>query len=365
MTSGCGEAPQEQQHERFAFLAPDNQTGDPSFDWTTAVIHRGLAGVVGAAVASDTIADARAAGIANRFVYSTLTKADAPGEVRLHSVLFDPAGQTFVREFTVTGNPLQVINRMAGNLTREPYPLGIKSEEALRKWPVFAGDINAYEAKCLELAGAEPGFGPAIGQCLDQFTTFKKLDTVRELLARVPPEHFTEFSPEVQYVFGQSYMALKEYAKAAGLYKLASGTLPAVKNLLGYADAMIGDCEGAKQALEEYASIPGEEPNALDSLGEVSYFCGQYKEAEQYFTQSAAKWKTEQGQIEPVKAAAARLIAGDQKGADQIASAHFQKISKSDPRAAAALQPVWKSIAGATTVEERKARIEGTLIRRP
>jgi tetratricopeptide (TPR) repeat protein len=363
MAAGCGDAPVEQ--ERFAFLAPDNQTGDSSLDWTTIVIHRGLSAAVGVSVAADTIADARAAGVANRFVYSTLTKAESPGEVRLHSELFDPAGQKFVREFTVTGDPLQVINRMAANLTTEPYALGVKSEEELRRWPVFAGDVNDFEAKCLEVAGAEPAFGPAISGCLDQLTTAAQLDRVRELLGRVPSDKYADFSPEVQFSFGQAYMALKDYAKAVGLYKLAGATRPGVKNLLGYAEAMTGDCDGAKKALEEYSTIPSEEANGLDSLGEVSYFCGQYKEAEQYFTQSGPKWKTEQGQLEPVKAAAARLMAGDPKGADQIAAAHFQKISKSDPRATAALQPVWKAIASATTVEERKARIESTLIRRP
>jgi tetratricopeptide (TPR) repeat protein len=328
-------------------------------------VNRGLAATVGTSISADTIADARGEPGLNRIVYSTLTKTDTPGEVRLHSTVFNPDGHKFVREFSVTGNVLQVINRMASELSAEPYSLGIKSEDSLRKWPIFAGDVQDFAKKCVGLATAEPAFGPAIGSCLDQLRASQSADPMRDVLSHVPSSQYEGFSPEIQFSFGQAYMALKDYAKAADLFRLASMTRPGVKNLLGYSLAMTGDCEGAKKALKEYTAIPSEEANGLDSLGEVAYFCGQYKDAEQYFTESGPKWKTEQGQLEPIKAAAARLMAGDQKGAEQMASAFLAKIGKSDPRAAAAIGPAWKAILNAPTVEERRAKIEATLIHRP
>jgi tetratricopeptide (TPR) repeat protein len=214
------------------------------------------------------------------------------------------------------------------------------------------------------LAEAHPEFAAAAAACLNQLTTLRRLDAVRDLMNLIPAATIAEFSPEVQFAFGQGYMAVKEYSKATGMFKLI-GRRPAAMNLLGYAEALSGNCDAAKTALEEYASAPGEEANGFDSLGETSYFCGRFKAAEQYFEQSAGKWKNERDQIEPVKAAAMRLLSGDAKGAEQIAATHFRKIGKGDPRAVAALEPVWKAIAGAATDQERRAKIEATLIHRP
>ena len=361
----CGESTEEQ--ERFAFVAPENQTGDASFDWAVLVIHRGLAAEVGASTASDTAADARVAGAVNRIAYSTLTRADASGEVRLHSAIFDTSGHQFKREYTVTGNVLQVINRMASSISSETSPLGATSEEVLRKWPIFTGDFRDFENRCQSLAETEPGFGAALGSCAEMLTVNGRLEAVRGLLSRVPGERSREFSLEVQFNFGQGYMALKEYAKAAGFFRLGASSRPAMKNLLGYAEALSGRCDAGKQALEEYGRVPGEEANALDSLGEISFFCGQYREAEKYFLASESKWPAgrQEGLMEPIKAAAARLMSGDASGANQIASAHLQKLSKSNPQVAVNTRSVWTAISSATKPEERKKLIETSLIRRP
>jgi tetratricopeptide (TPR) repeat protein len=362
LLAGCGEAPVEQ--ERFAFLAPDNQTGEAAFDWTTAVIHRGLAAAVGSSAATDTIAEARVSNVANRVVYNTLERGPDAGELRLHSSVFDPNGHRFVREYTVTGNSLQVINRMARNLTNEPYPLGIKTEDELRKWPVPTGDAQAFESKCIELAEAEPAFGAALGGCLDVLVAVNKSDAVRAILSKVPDETSKDFPPEIQYAFAQGYMALKEYAKAVPLYRLASPNRPGIKNLLGYAEALSGDCDAGMKALAEYAQYPEAEANAYDSMGEISFFCGQFKNAEQYFQKSAPLWKNNEGQLEPMKAAAARSMTGDVVGANQLATTQLDKLKKSNPQVATALEPVWKAIMQAPATE-RQRRIEATLIHRP
>ena len=359
----CGETLDE--GERFAFLAPDNQTGDASLSWSTEVIHRGLAAAVGAGVAADTVAEARLAPGFNRIVYSTLTRTTTPGEVRMHTAIFDQAGHQFNREYTVSGDVLQVINRMATSINPDANALGAKSVDVLRKWPVFTGDMANFEGKCLALVEAEPGFGAALGSCAEQLVNSGRLESVRALLHRIPAERSEEFSPDVQFVFGQSLMALKEYAKAADVYRSVVSTRPVVKNLLGYAEALAGRCDAGKQAIEEYGRQPGQEPNALDSLGEISYFCGQYKDAEKYFLASEAKYLSDpRGVMEPVKAAASRMMTGDAAGADKIATSYFQKIAKSNPQAVATLQPVWTTIMKAP-IEDRRKLVESSLIRRP
>jgi hypothetical protein len=62
---------------------------------------------------------------------------------------------------------------------------------------------------------------------------------------------------------------------------------------------------------------------------------------------------------------AARLMAGDAPGADKIATAQLQKIAKTNPQAAATLQPLWTAITKAATPEARKQLIEAQLIRSP
>lgn len=368
----CGESPEEE--ERFAFLGADNQTGDAAVDWTTGVLHRGLSAAVGSSIAPDTVADARVStGGANRIVYSTLTRggsaSDGGGELRLHSAIFDAVGHRFNREYTVTGDSLQVINRMGTAINPKSSPLGAKSVEVLRKWPVLAGsDIGAFENQCLELAESEPAFGAALGSCAEQLTSNNRPEALRRLLSRVQPEQSRGFSVDVQETFGQSFMALKQYPDAAVVFRAASAERPTIKNILGYAEALSGRCDVAKHALEEYSRVPGQEPNALDSLGEVSFLCEKYGEAEQYFLAAEPKLMgigSPQGVLEPFKAAAAKSMAGDSAGADKLANAALDKLGKSNPQAVATLKPLWGSISKAGSPEERKRMIEGSLIRRP
>lgn len=333
------------------------------------VVHRGLAAAVSGSAVADTIADAHTAGSGvNRIVYSTITRTDAAGEIRLHSVVFDANGHRFLHEHTVTGNVLQAINRMAASITPEPNPLGAKSEDALKKWPIFTGDAGAFEKSCLSLAETEPGFGAALGVCARQLTASRRLDAVRELMGRIPEDRARDFSPEVQSSFGDAYMALKDYATAASTFRKIAANRPGVKNILAYAESLAGNCAEGKRLLEENSRIAEEEANALDSLGEISFFCGEFAEAEQYFLASGPKWsgaRLSQNVVEPLKAAAARIMTGDTAGANQMASAHFQKMSKANPQAVSSLQSVWTSISGAANPEARRKAIEASLIPRP
>ncbi len=353
--------------ETFAILPPDNQTGDAAADWAVPLISRGLAAEVGVAVPADTIAEGRNSN-ANRVVYSTLTPADTAGELRLHSTVFNPDGQRFVKEFTVTGTAVQVINRMAGLLTAEPWPLGVKTDEALRKWPLPSGDFMAYEARCQELSASEPTFGPALAGCLEQLNASHRTDAMRDILSHVPAESSAAFPPRDRAVFGQAYMAVKDYTKSAVLFKASLPWVPEAENTLAYAQALGGQYETGVQTLEGYIQkVPEDKANALDSLGEISYFCGKYKEAAAYFLRSAPEWKPQQpqGQLEPLKAAAAQLMAGDEAGANRLVSDYVAKEAKKDQRVAVALDTEWKSIVSAPTPEGRKQRIGASLIRLP
>lgn len=90
-------------------------------------------------------------------------------------------------------------------------------------------------------------------------------------------------------------------------------------NELGYGRAAIHDLRGALQALEQYQRLlPLENPNGLDSLGEVSFFLGEFTAAEQYFLQANQKNPDARGGRELLKAAQAHMMTGDLAGADRI-----------------------------------------------
>ena len=64
---------------------------------------------------------------------------------------------------------------------------------------------------------------------------------------------------------------------------------PRIWNELGYAMAWTRNLNGARQALQEYERLAPDDANALDSLGEVSFFLGDFESAAKYFEQAAQR----------------------------------------------------------------------------
>ena len=70
---------------------------------------------------------------------------------------------------------------------------------------------------------------------------------------------------------------------------------------------------GPGQAIQEYEKLAPEDANALDSLGDVSFYLGDFESAAKYFEQAAQK-----SPPEFLKAAEARLMTGDLGSADAL-----------------------------------------------
>jgi len=113
----------------------------------------------------------------------------------------------------------------------------------------------------------------------------------------------------------------REFQRAALEYRAAAQLDPdevQIWNELGYALAWSGDLKGAREALSQYEQLAPEDNNALDSQGEVSYMLGDFKAADEYFEKAAAR-----NPGEFLKAAEARLMAGDPAGADALFAKHL------------------------------------------
>ena len=116
-------------------------------------------------------------------------------------------------------------------------------------------------------------------------------------------------------------MAARRYDAAAGFYRKAVSLDPrdaATWNQLGYTEAFRGDLEGARNALAEYERLAPKEANPADSLGDVHYYLGAFRDAEKYYLEAYAKAPSFFGVAALYKAARARLMTGDVRGADGL-----------------------------------------------
>ncbi len=111
-------------------------------------------------------------------------------------------------------------------------------------------------------------------------------------------------------------------------------------NQLGYCRVWAGDAEGATRALAEYQRLDPQNPNPLDSLGEVQFFLRRYSAAEASFLHAHQKDPAFLAGVDLLKAAQARLMTGDRTGADRLFRQflNWRRNALHDP-----LAPVWKA----------------------
>ena len=85
-------------------------------------------------------------------------------------------------------------------------------------------------------------------------------------------------------------------------------------NTLGYAAGQAGDLDAAMSALRRYATLRPNEPNPLDSMGDVNLSAGRFADAENFYLQSFKKDPKFENNNGLMKAALARLLSGDVAG---------------------------------------------------
>jgi len=291
---------------------------------------------------------------------------------------------------------LPLVNRLAAKLSPAARPFGTAKEEVFRDYgqALNAGD-RAAALRALEAAtAADPGFSLAYLTLAKVLAGGGDRDQALKVLTAARNAHLSAIDgAELDYVLSTvagdvngrekaleiltrsgspNYTRLKELAElqlserkfsdAARSFEAAAklaGDDQTIWNQLGYAYAFAGDLAGARRALETYQRGLGPgDVNGLDSLGEVSFYLGDFAGAEKYFLEASAK---NAGEL--LKAAQARLMTGDLPGADGL----FQKFlgaNQSAQRELAAYQQAqWEFLTG-----RRKAgmqRLEQILTKLP
>ncbi|MDQ2945235.1 MAG: hypothetical protein M3Y27_04725, partial [Acidobacteriota bacterium] len=145
----------------------------------------------------------------------------------------------------------------------------------------------------------------------------------------------TPADPDVFRSLSQVHLLKRQYAEAVRDLHAAARvdpTDPAIFNALGYAQAYASDLRSSRQSLETYRRlVPEGDVNPLDSLGEVSFYLGDFSGAEQEFLEAHQRNPELRGGFELVKAAQARLMTGDRKGADVLFSRYLDFRKAGNP----------------------------------
>jgi tetratricopeptide (TPR) repeat protein len=156
----------------------------------------------------------------------------------------------------------------------------------------------------------------------------------------------------------------RQFGESAAAYREALRLDPGdglLENMRGYAEVLAGNPDQARQALKRYSDeVPEQRGNALDSLGEVDFYAGDFAGAEAAFLAAQAK---NPGSGEWLKAAQARLMTGDLAGADQIVE-RFSSERKGE--AAVYQRAQWQFLtgrrkSGLALIEEEAGRAKGDL----
>ena len=134
---------------------------------------------------------------------------------------------------------------------------------------------------------------------------------------------------------GATLMSRHDYQQAQQAFQKASDLAPedvALLNTTGYAAGQAGDMDAATSVLRRYAALRPNEPNPLDSMGDVNLFNGRLSEAENFYLQSLKKDPNFENQNGLMKAALARLLSGDVAGANNLAERYLSaRAEAKDP----------------------------------
>jgi tetratricopeptide (TPR) repeat protein len=125
---------------------------------------------------------------------------------------------------------------------------------------------------------------------------------------------------------GDTMMNRHDYRQAQQAYQKASALEPedaALFNLTGYAAGQAGDLDAAMSALRRYAALRPNEPNPLDSMGDVQLSAGRFGDAENFYLQSVKKDPNFENSGSLIKAAVAHLLTGDVPGANNLAERYL------------------------------------------
>ena len=145
---------------------------------------------------------------------------------------------------------------------------------------------------------------------------------------------------ETKVRYGQALILHREPAKAAEQFAAAAQLAPGngqIWKQLAYAESFAGNQEGALKAAEAYRRVSPQDPDTVDTRGEILYRAGKRAEGAALIEQSAKQAPKANGGLGWRRAAVAWWMAGDRAKAE-AAEKQFEAVQVGDPR-----ETLWKS----------------------
>ncbi|HYL37187.1 MAG TPA: tetratricopeptide repeat protein [Bryobacteraceae bacterium] len=396
--AGCARRPA-RAADRLAVVSFENLSSSLDLDWMRRAVPVAVVSDLAAAsnLYAQTVDSVNAAYSipASRVLEGYIVERN--GRLEIHAALQDLKSHRTVQSFEVdgvsSGGPLPLANRLARELSPSarqlqiaPAALRLFGEAlnatdrtaVLRGFESAAKDAPAFSMLYLDWArtlvesgdregalkaveAGERGAADAIDRAQLAYTAASIRGDVNarknalESLVRLIPAN-----PKVFQELAALDASQRRFQEAVANYEAAmrlDPDDPETWNQMGYAQAYQQNLAAARAALQHYQQLlPQENANALDSLGEVSFFLGDFNGAAKYFLDADQKNRGQFGAAELLKAAQARLMAGDLPGADAL----FQKYAALLPGSRAAYQRAqWEFLTGRRS--EAMAGMEKTI----
>jgi tetratricopeptide (TPR) repeat protein len=285
------------------------------------------------------------------------------GRLRVEAVLENTATRRSAASASAVGSPdgiLALAGAIARQLDSHARPFSTANQAALRAYVEALTGRDSPQAFERAVA-ADPAFGAAYVAWAQWLISRAERDRARRVVAasrelgtRIPEVErarlevlsaeldgdrpaqrralafLARATPADASVFqklGAMDLSARAYQPAVQWYEKALEREPASVALLneaGYAQAYARDLEAAVKSLSRYRELRPLQANPLDSLGDVNFLLGQFSRAGKYYLEAYAREPSFLMGGETYKAAWARLLAGDLKGADETFAKYLQ-----------------------------------------
>ncbi len=378
LAAGCSKSVPPPAVRRIGVLPFENLSSKQELDWLAQAVPAVLEGQLTASrtthvFAARSVNEAYGGG-ATQILHGYFSERPS-GKLEFRAVLEDLGTNRDVLTadaLTDEGRLLQAIDTLAKKLDAVARAYPTRSVQALREYSrgLAEADPKAAVTAMEQAVGVDPNFGPAYVALSQRWVAAgdpKRAEEVAEAaVVRPIPEidrarlqfllaglrndlqarekalaALAASSPSdisLLVSVGQTEWNSRRYRSAADFFRKATAVNPSradIWNSLGYAEAYGGNFDAAKRSLEKYRDLAPNDPNSLDSLGDLHLRFQQFKEAERYYQEAIAKNPRFQGGGPLFKAAEAMWMAGDLKTADDYARQYLAtRRELGDPLAA-------------------------------
>jgi tetratricopeptide (TPR) repeat protein len=257
---------------------------------------------------------------------------------------------------TASGDVTGAAAALSRQFSTSTVPYSTRSEACIRAYAegLESNDLQRTTSKMEEAVAADPDFGPAYRSLAELELQQQKRDEAATTLSRALARpaiagaerariqidaaslkndaaakqqalaSLTRFEPangHAWQLLAETAMARRDYAASVGAFHHALQFEPenvALLNQLGYAAAYGGRFDQGIAALQKYRTLRPNDPNALDSMGDLNLMANRYREAAGLYSEAQKSGSNFCGNCDLFKGAMANAMAGDLATADGL-----------------------------------------------